>query len=76
MPEQEDVEKSAGRVDENQANNAEVAVVVKRSVKLEVDCGEATWNLTMSDMLCAPDLAINLLSVARYARRDSTPASR
>ncbi|XP_062708407.1 uncharacterized protein LOC134288243 [Aedes albopictus] len=47
------------------ANNAEVAVVAKGSVKLEADCGETTWDLTMSDVLCVPDLAINFLSVSK-----------
>ncbi|XP_055627599.1 uncharacterized protein LOC129769384 isoform X1 [Toxorhynchites rutilus septentrionalis] len=52
----------------NVANNAAVEVVAKGSVKLEVNCGERTCDLTMSDVLCVPDLAINLLSVSKVCK--------
>ena len=53
----------------NVANNAEVAVVAKGSVKLEADCNGAIWDLTVNDVVCVPDLAINLLSVSKMCQR-------
>lgn len=39
-------------------------------MKLEADCSEAIWDLTISDVLCVPDLvAINLHSVNKVCQK-------
>ncbi|XP_065091273.1 uncharacterized protein LOC135712243 [Ochlerotatus camptorhynchus] len=51
------------------ANDAELSVVATGSVELEADIGKESCDLTMSDVLCVPDIAINLLSVSRMCSK-------
>ncbi|XP_062542537.1 uncharacterized protein LOC134210514 [Armigeres subalbatus] len=47
----------------NVANNAVVPVVAKGSVNVSADLGSTTCEISMNEVLCVPDLAVNLLSV-------------
>ncbi|XP_055590794.1 uncharacterized protein LOC129742874 [Uranotaenia lowii] len=49
----------------NVANNSVVPVVAKGSVKLDADCDGKKCELSISNVLCVPELAINLMSVSK-----------
>ena len=52
----------------NVANNAESSVVATGSVKLDADVVGESCQLAMSNVLCVPDLALNLLSVSKICK--------
>lgn len=45
------------------ANSTETSVMAKGDLELEADVGGDSSMFTVSDVLCIPDLAVNLLSV-------------
>lgn len=49
----------------NVANNAESPVIATGTVKLTADVEGNSCDLTMANVLCIPDLALNLLSVSK-----------
>ncbi|XP_021693249.1 uncharacterized protein LOC110674081 [Aedes aegypti] len=51
------------------ANSMETPVVAKGNVTIKVDVGGATEILDVSEVLCIPDLAMNLLSVHKICSR-------
>lgn len=53
----------------NVANDSELKAVASGDLDLEADIGDNTCQLSISDILCIPDIAINLLSVSKVCSK-------